>query len=347
MPGARKNFFGLEGFVWFIGVVEDRIDPEKMGRVRVRCFGWHTESKELLPTEALPWAHPIHPINAPAIYSAKEGDMVFGFFLDGDSAQNPVVFGVFPGKPTEKPDYETGFADPRTDFSSTPTKEAYPLKKFLGEPTVSRLARSNTQNTIIQTIKDDLTKGVKVARGGDSWDQPEPSYAAVYPYNYVHETESGHVIELDDTPEAERVHIAHKNGSFIEWTSEGNRVEKVTKDKYSIILGDNFVSIDGSCSITVKGDCNIKVSGEFNVEAKEITFKASKEIQMIGGDGVKITSGKDIDLLAVDSFKAGGASKASLVGGSEAVIGGAEVKVAAGKVGLQEGEPDAPEAADI
>ena len=41
-------------FVWFFGVVEDRIDPNYLGRVRVRCFGFHTDNRELLPTEDLP-----------------------------------------------------------------------------------------------------------------------------------------------------------------------------------------------------------------------------------------------------------------------------------------------------
>ena len=37
---------GQDGFVWAIGVVEDRFDPEKLGRVRVRWLGYHTEDKE-------------------------------------------------------------------------------------------------------------------------------------------------------------------------------------------------------------------------------------------------------------------------------------------------------------
>ena len=51
MPGAKKSFIGLEGFIWYIGVVEDRQDPEQLGRVRVRCFGWHTDEKSKIPTE--------------------------------------------------------------------------------------------------------------------------------------------------------------------------------------------------------------------------------------------------------------------------------------------------------
>ena len=38
-------FMGLEGFVWFIGGGEDRQDPSKLGRVKVRCLGFHTEDK--------------------------------------------------------------------------------------------------------------------------------------------------------------------------------------------------------------------------------------------------------------------------------------------------------------
>ena len=48
----QQNYFmGMDGFVWFTGVVEDRNDPSKLGRVRVRCLGLHTENKVDIPTE--------------------------------------------------------------------------------------------------------------------------------------------------------------------------------------------------------------------------------------------------------------------------------------------------------
>jgi len=58
--GARegsimKNFMGKDGFQWFVRVVEDRADPKKLGRVRVRCLGYHTENLDKLPTDDLPW----------------------------------------------------------------------------------------------------------------------------------------------------------------------------------------------------------------------------------------------------------------------------------------------------
>ena len=50
-----QNFMGKDGFQWFVGVVEDRQDPKKVGRVRVRCLGYHSENVSDLPTDRLPW----------------------------------------------------------------------------------------------------------------------------------------------------------------------------------------------------------------------------------------------------------------------------------------------------
>ena len=47
-------FMGQDGFSWFVGVVEDRDDPHRLGRVRVRALGYHTEDKTKIPTESLP-----------------------------------------------------------------------------------------------------------------------------------------------------------------------------------------------------------------------------------------------------------------------------------------------------
>ena len=58
---------GKDGFVWFVGVVEDRNDPKKVGRVRVRCLGYHTKDKVKLPTDDLPWAHVMNPITSATV----------------------------------------------------------------------------------------------------------------------------------------------------------------------------------------------------------------------------------------------------------------------------------------
>lgn len=96
-----KNFIGQDGFVWWIGIVEDTADPLTLGRCKVRCFGYHpAKSTNLVPTADLPWAISIHPLNTPNLYGTPRlGDWVFGFFLDALSAQEPAILGYLPAIP--------------------------------------------------------------------------------------------------------------------------------------------------------------------------------------------------------------------------------------------------------
>jgi hypothetical protein len=95
----RNSFLGLNKFIWWVGVVEDRNDDALgIGRCRVRIFGWHTTDTSALPTENLPWAHPMLPINNPNTFDVPNlGDWVVGFFMDGESGQFPVMMGILPG----------------------------------------------------------------------------------------------------------------------------------------------------------------------------------------------------------------------------------------------------------
>ena len=91
----------------FYGVVEDRInDPLKLGRVRVRISGIHTENKHDLPTADLPWAMVMQPTNSAANsgigYSPTgilEGTWVMLVFRDEDQ-QSPIIIGTLPGIPS-------------------------------------------------------------------------------------------------------------------------------------------------------------------------------------------------------------------------------------------------------
>ena len=77
-----------------------------------------------LPTESLPWAIPSLPVNNPSTYSPKEGDMVFGFFSDGENAQDPVIVGIFPGIPLRAGNAQEAFSDGRNSdqLSTAPVK---------------------------------------------------------------------------------------------------------------------------------------------------------------------------------------------------------------------------------
>lgn len=92
---------GMDGFYWFIAVIESVEDPLKIGRTKARIIGWHDADKAKLSTDDLPWAYPILPISqATTQPNYKPNDWVVGFFLDGKLGQQPMIFGVLPAAPS-------------------------------------------------------------------------------------------------------------------------------------------------------------------------------------------------------------------------------------------------------
>lgn len=244
-----NNFIGKDGFFWWLGVVEGRDDPLNLGRVQVRLFGHHTDNLNELPVSDLPWALPaVSPNSTMLNASPIVGDYVFGFFTDGQASQAPIILGVFPGVPK-------GGSNPSKGFSEG---TFYPA----GEPTTSRLYRNEKiDQTVIGQHNSSLDTGVSTASGG-SWSEPKSQYATVPPYNKVMQTESGHVMEMDDTKGAERIQLAHKAGTFFEIAPDGSKVTKVVGTNYEIFISDNNVHVKGQCNITVDGNAGIYVKGD-------------------------------------------------------------------------------------
>lgn len=264
MQNRRKQSgaFSFGEFVWWIGVAEDRMDPEKLGRIRVRVFGYHTDDKGDIPTEKLFWAMPILPIVSASISGIGvsptgivEGTHVVGFFADGHDCQVPIIIGTYQGKPVEK-NCGKGFFDPNCKYPEYP----------LNEQDCNRLARNEKiEETIVQKRRDDEDKGVESAFGV-TWDEKPTPYNAKYPFNHVRETESHHVEEFDDTDGFERYLLWHRTGTFTELHNDGSRVHKVKKDNYEIVYGDHYVDIFGNCTVTIHGDSHLRVNGNANIE---------------------------------------------------------------------------------
>jgi len=208
---------GEEGFRWFIGVVEDRNDPDKQGRVRVRAYNTHGDKVEV-PTNTLPWATVLMPgysssANQVGVSSTglQLGSTVVGFFIDGNDTLMPVVFGVMPGK------------------GDIP-------KLAIGQNTINK-----------QTLGP----------------EPASAYNTKYPFNKVYQSESGHVIEIDDTPNFERLHTYHRTGTYTEINEDGRRVNKIVGDDFEIVQKDKNLYIQGAFTITAKG--NITINGDIKV----------------------------------------------------------------------------------
>ena len=242
-----RNFIGRNGFKWFVGVVEDRNDPIELGRVRVRAFGWHTDDKSAIPTEDLPWAVPINSIDSASTSGVGksptgmvEGSWVFGFFMDGDRAQEPAIMGTIPGMPSEKSNSAFGFNDPTEKFP-----------RYTNESDVNKLARG--ENTRVYA-PDQLLK------------EPQTPYDAKYPYNHVMETESGHFKEYDDTEGAERIREYHRSGTFYEIHPDGTKSQHIVSNNYVVIAGDDNVRVKGDVNVYVDGNVNLKVTGDYRAD---------------------------------------------------------------------------------
>lgn len=495
----KNQFLGQDGFVWWKGVVESRQDPLKLGRCKVRIFGWHKDGIDDQPTESLPWATPLLPLDAGKnTIGPKEGDWVLGFFMDAENAQNPMMMHIIPGMNESKApalDERIGHQDLRPDdilkghqqpyppdFENTlqsqdgtgttiteySIKSRYPDDKLLREPDTSRFARGFSYGVVLkvsglglgldtavkklkETVKKsaaeplnklldektnklkepklilprainkeerkktveagielgsvvfqnlegdittpegrdailrsggytaagtvlweqdgsiflvdifgEFTKGkVFLENGSDMtvsevipqpmghlyrtilrpkilnaleqkyvpigehldaegefavfdrnvgavWSEPLPPYRTQYPYNHVYESESGHLLEFDDTPGFERIHLIHRSGTFEEIHPNGLKVEKVVNDSYRYYLkheykhteGKQFHTIDKGVRIlgNTDGDNDahycicIGPNSNFNVTTLggQVNFHVDKEFQIFANGDVNV-----------------------------------------------------------
>ena len=346
---SLQNFLGQDGFIWFIGVVEDRNDPQKLGRVRVRCLGYHTENKVDLPTTDLPWASPVLPITSSGIsgigqspLGLVEGSWVVGFFRDSTYAQEPIVIGSLPGRPSELAG-NTGFYDPNKIFP-----------RYKDEPDTNRLAVNDENNPHLGLELRKLTRITGVATADfnaytsafshivaasdtDTWAQPEIAYNAVYPNNHVFESESGHILEFDDTSAAERIHLAHKTGSSIEYNPNGDRIDIVKGDQYVLTSADNKVNIEGNSDLTIGGRHKIYINkdGQANNNYDiQVGPNANINISCDNGDiNVISRQGRvNVDSAGDYNLKVGGNMNIEVLGNKTEVIDGNKTSSTSGAV---------------
>ena len=107
-------------------------------------------------------------------------------------------------------------------------------------PNVKLLTRlSETATTAVDTSSFTIDEDVIQI------EQPPSAYAAQYPFNHVYESESGHLIEVDDTPTKERLHWYHRSGTFTEFHPKGIRTDRTNAHRYNIVKGNQESIISG------------------------------------------------------------------------------------------------------
>lgn len=331
-----KNSLGEDIVYWF-GIVEDRNDPMKIGRVKVRIYNYAVESLELMPTKELFWAHFISTPNFTSPVPPRPGQMAFGIFADGSNSQYPLIMGILADIPEKETDKKKGFSDQRTDEQlktepRPPQSKTYsltgqgvtiqerdkasrfPNKEYLDivdEPTSPRLARNeNIEKTFIQERKKHRLNSIPIVNRESSamkWEEEITKYDAKYPHNQVQEFESGHIVEIDNTYEKERIHIVHRSGTFLEIEPKGNSIYKVVKDNYEITMGEDCTLSMGNSNVTIMKDGNIYIKGDLNMRVDgNVRWKILKDFKLeVGGNFTTNVSqdyflnvGSDIDVKA-------------------------------------------------
>jgi len=319
----------------FYGVVEDRNDPQKLGRVRVRVHQLHTARKDKIATADLPWSQVILPTTTAALsgfgiqHGLVEGSTVAVIFRD-DNYQDPVIIGSTAGHnlPKEIPVADTnlfggsttgnidlrsvdrGFNDPRrlkyTDYDGTVdgVKSVAHSRRMDGllasiedSPLIPEALEINYDGKGSKYKNPDITEDdlpyyplagyynqsdISVFAKGEAKYKflngshiPDTKADPQYPYNKSLLTESGHLIEYDDTRDKERILEYHRTGTFREITPEGNRVTRVVNDDYEVVCGKKEVTVCGNVRVIVKGNADIEVSGKTDiVSGKDLSIIA-------------------------------------------------------------------------
>ncbi len=113
--GFNQGYLG-QGFHWWVGQVADdsywrdnilsgkfesaESIPGWGYRYKVRIFGIHDLGETAIKSENLPWANVMYPVTAGAYLTnsgqtpmIRQGNIVFGFFLDGKEQQVPCIMG--------------------------------------------------------------------------------------------------------------------------------------------------------------------------------------------------------------------------------------------------------------
>ena len=157
------------------------------------------------------------------------------------------------------------------------------------------------------------------------WNQPTGDFNARYPYNDVYESESGHIMEYDDTPGAERIHQMHRSGTHYEIDHNGTRTNYVKGDNYDIRLHDDYVYVKGKVVHTFDDEVMIRYNdraeisanwklqlwsgGDLDIHSKRnINFKADGDINM-QADGHINLHGTGVTPGQTDEYRAGSRNK--------------------------------------
>jgi len=127
--------------------------------------------------------------------------------------------------------------------------------------------------------------------------------------NHTFTTESGHIIECDDTPGDCRIHIYHASGTFIEIKDDGAMISKIEGKTQEFNNKGRDQNINGNFNITVKGNVDMHVTGNFKQEVRgdyELITHGDYRVKSKAGHFHEIGGDQRVQVNGVTSHRSSG-----------------------------------------
>ena len=293
----KTHYLGRDGYVWWIGQIPKQKNwianiADRPGesnddfkgfdyRYKVRILGYHPADTNELSDEDLPWASVLFPVTAGSGQGGasqspnlRQGNFVYGFFLDGEDGQQPVITGVFGVNQYAEVKRNNELLDPYMLFSGTPADEEFISRDSLP----FNQDQANTDKTAVESV----IGWDQIFSGADNEAHLDSLVAQV----------------TDKPPECDLDRKENIQGILKNALNRKQRLEKAKKkwkDKISINTDGLKIDVTGA----LKGISNIeKEIDETMAEAQE---KITGQVKRIT-DGIQLNINKKINKTMAKAF---------------------------------------------
>jgi len=313
----KNHFVGRDGFVWWIGQIADEntwkanipgfpaptnesTEEEVIGfgeRYKVRIMGYHTAAPSQLTDEELPWATVMYPVTAGGggrgssqNANLTQGCFVFGFFLDGDNAQQPVIMGclgyndyheVMKNVPDAKFLPFSGYT-PKDKIATTGVRDNETEEKkvgqaqkdgtdFSGETTETANGNTSRSDLASSEQKEDGQKQEALAVRSDCTPVPT-SKIRTKMQNLLKETQKVKRAKND-----KKINLAIDTSKFDE------KIEEITK-KFSKMITVDFKSITSQIEKTTIEKINTEAKKKYHEVPVNERQKLKEEVEKVNDE---------------------------------------------------------------
>lgn len=260
---AETKYWGT-----YRAIVIDNDDPKKLGRLVLQVpeiFGsdlvtdWSKPKTGYLSAKNASASNPQKPPDQPVLTPNRDGDK-------GDFFVPDIGDGVWC-------EFEAGDA-------CRPLWSGRWWAEPGGGSEVPMLAREKPDESQVSPKGDDTM----VTADGRTLEEPAISFDPTYPLNRVLKTKQGIIVEIDDTPGKERIHIWHPKRTWKEVHPDGTVTEHIQVRRYVYIEADDDKHVKGDWNVHVVGDATLHVEGDYirHVEGNEIVTIDQNKIETIG-----------------------------------------------------------------